>query len=298
MSDPHPAITNVPGVEVGHWTDPDARTGATVVTFPPDNRAAGEIRGAFPAEREFASLASGTNVDAIEAVIFAGGSARGLAAADGVVTGLGEDGVGAETPGGAYLQTVVGAVVYDLGVGDPLAFPGPAEGLAAYRARERSTVIGAVGAGAGATAAKWRGPEETLASGVGTWSVTVDGATVGALVVANPVGDVFSLEGDSLTGGPPVPSLHPAQEFGARQNTTLAAIATDARLDRPSLLRLLVRVHDAYGATLRPAHTRWDGDAAVAVSCGDVDVHPDAVNEAAFIAMARAIESVFRLPAG
>ncbi|MEM8707677.1 MAG: P1 family peptidase [Actinomycetota bacterium] len=283
------SITDVAGVEVGHWHDTELVTGVTAVVFPEGNTAAGEIRGGFPAAREFSTLASGMNTGAVDAVVFAGGSSRGLAAAEGVVDGLAVDGRGALGPDGPVLPTVAGAVVWDLGVGSSTAFPVVAAGRAAYEHRSSSTAVGSVGAGIGCTVAKWRGPEATVPGGVGSFSVEVDGATVGALVVVNAVGDVFDLEGSSLSGGPVEPLLHPAQEFGARQNTTLAAIATDASLSRDALLRLLVRVHDAFGACLRPAHTRWDGDAALAVSCGDVEVHPDAIGEAAFVAVARAI---------
>ncbi|MEM9203982.1 MAG: P1 family peptidase [Actinomycetota bacterium] len=289
-----PSITDVAGVEVGHWTDDTALTGCTVITFPVANTTAGEIRGGFPAAREFSTLASGMNTGAVDAVVFAGGSSRGLAAAEGVVEGLAADGRGELAPGGPVLPTVAGAVVWDLGVGASTAFPGVPEGRAAYEDRSATPGWGAVGAGVGATVAKWRGAGATVAGGVGSSSVAVGDAVVGALAVVNAVGDVFSLTGEPLTEGPPVPALFPAHEFGARQNTTLVAVATDAAMSRDALLRLLVRVHDAFGACLRPAHTRWDGDAALAVSCGDVEVHPDAVGEAAFVATAQAIEAAVR----
>ncbi|MEM9464296.1 MAG: P1 family peptidase [Actinomycetota bacterium] len=283
------SIADVPGVEVGHWTDAVARTGVTTVVFPALNVAAGEIRGGFPAAREFSTLASGMNTGAVDAVVFAGGSSRGLAAAEGVVEGLAADGRGALSAGGPVLPTVAGAVVWDLGVGSTTAFPDLAAGRAAYDARSAEPVSGPVGAGVGCTVAKWRGPAATVPGGVGSSSVAVGDATVGALAVVNAVGDVFSLDGASLSGGPSTPPLFPAQEFGARQNTTLVAVATDARMSRDALLRLLVRVHDAFGVCLRPAHTRWDGDAALAVSCGEIRVHPDAIGEAAFVATAGAI---------
>lgn len=284
------SLTDIAGVEVGHWTDAGARTGCTVVTLPVPNVGAAEVRGAYPATREFAPLGADMNTSTVDAVVFAGGSSFGLAAADGIMAPIeaaGRKANNIET----YLPTVVSAVVYDLAVGDAGVRPTAANGRAAYDARSRVPVTsGAVGAGTGATVAKWRGPDETSAGGIGSHSIGVGDATVGVLVVVNAVGDVSSLEGMPLTGGPHEPALGPAVPFEARRNTTLALLATDAALDRPGLQRLLVRLHDAFGACLRPAHTRWDGDAGVAISCGDATAHPDALGEAAFVATARAIE--------
>jgi L-aminopeptidase/D-esterase-like protein len=147
-------------------------------------------------------------------------------------------------------------------------------------------VQGLVGAGTGATCAKWRG--EKIPGGIGSAAVRVGGATVAALVAVNALGDVFSLEGESLTGGPPVagPLAKPPQ---SNQNTTLAVVATDAALTRAQLGRLLVRAHDAYGACLRPAHTSFDGDICFAVSAGTVPGEPHNLAEAAFEAVGRAI---------
>lgn len=294
MSPAPRSISDVAGVEVGHWTDAEARTGVTTIVFPAGNTAAGEIRGGFPAAREFSTLASGMNTGAVDAVVFAGGSSRGLAAAEGVVDGLAADGRGALAPGGPVLPTVAGAVVWDLGVGDSTAFPTAAAGRASYDARSDAPSVGQVGAGVGCTVGKWRAPDAALPGGVGSHAVDVGGAVVGAVAVVNAVGDVFSLEGASLSGGPPVPALFPERAFGARENTTLVAVATDAHMSRSALLRMLVRVHDAFGVCLRPAHTRWDGDAALAVSCGEIEVHPDALGEAAFLATGEAIANALR----
>ncbi len=288
-----PTITDVPGVEVGHWSEPAARTGCTAIVFPPGNTGAGEIRGAYPAAREFATLACGMNTGPVDAVLFTGGSSFGLAAASGLMEPL-EQARCEQLGTTSYLPVVTAAVIYDLAVGDPRARPGEAEGRAAYDARSSGPVErGAVGAGTGATVAKWRGRAATQPGGIGTWSVRAGEATVGVLVVVNAVGDVFTLEGEALTGGPAAPQLRPDATFGARENTTLAVLATDGRASRTQLQRALVRMHDAFGADLRPAHTRWDGDAAVAVSCGQIPIDLDELGEAAFVATARAIESVF-----
>ena len=154
-----------------------------------------------------------------------------------------------------------------------------------------------VGAGTGATVAGWRGFQAVKRGGLGSASVPVDGARVGALVVVNAVGDVFTLEGDPLTGGSPIPGP-PAFLPEAATNTTLVVIATDAHLVRDELIRVAVRAQDALAVCLRPGHTRYDGDAAFAVSCGDVEASVHLIGEAAFVATGRAIEAALQEAAG
>ena len=132
---------------------------------------------------------------------------------------------------------------------------------------------------------------------MGSHRVLVGDATVGALVVLNAVGDVFTLEGTPLTGGGPVPGA-PAATPPPLANTTLAVVATDAALDRAALLRLAVQAHAALAVCLRPSHTRYDGDVAFAVSCGAVFADPDALGAAAFEAVGRSIEAAVRNSAG
>jgi len=114
-------------------------------------------------------------------------------------------------------------------------------------------------------------------------------ATVGALVVANALGDVFTLEGEALTEGPHTSGPPGAPPILGEQ-TTLVVLATDAAATRVELSRLMVRAHDALGATLRPAHTRFDGDIVFAVSCGEVEANLDALGEATFQAVGRSVE--------
>ena len=286
-------ITSVPGVEVGHWADPVAMTGCTVVVFPEPNVAAVEIRGAAPGSRETALLAPGMRVETIQAILLAGGSAFGLAAADGVMAELERAGRGHPTPVGP-VPIVPTAVIFDLFVGDPTVRPGPAQGAAATRSASGDPVeMGSVGAGTGATVAGWRGPSAVKKGGLGSACTVVDDALVGALVVVNAVGDVFTLEGEPLTGGPLIPGP-PAALLDPATNTTLVVIATNARLGRNDLLRVTVRAQDALAVCLRPGHTRYDGDAAFAVSCGEVQTSVDLVGEAAFVATGRAIEAALR----
>lgn len=286
------SITAVPGVKVGHWSDHDAMTGCTVVVLPEPNVVAGEARGAAPGTREFALLQPGMRVEQIQALLLTGGSAFGLSAADGVVRGLEADGRGHETPVGR-VPIVPAAVIFDL-FPDFLARPGPDEGEAAYQAASDDPVrSGLMGAGTGATVAKWRGFDHRRPGGLGSALRTVGDASVGVLVVVNAVGDVFSLEGESLTGGdvePGPPNLTPE----AFTNTTLVVVATDAALSRLQLFRLVVRAHDALAACIRPVHTDFDGDVVFAASVGSVAAEVHSLAEAAFGATARAIENAVR----
>ncbi|MFW2338710.1 MAG: P1 family peptidase [Acidimicrobiia bacterium] len=285
-------ITAIPGVTVGHWTHPAQITGCTVIVLPEPNVAAVEIRGAAPGTRETALLQPGMRVETIQALLLTGGSAFGLAAADGVMKELAADGRGHPTPLGP-VPIVPGAVIFDMGVGDPETRPGQEQGALAYRAASADPVEpGRIGAGAGATVAKWRGFENIKPGGIGSASVTLDGVTVAALVVVNALGDVFTSAGEPLTGGVPEPDFDPISLMSG--NTTLVVVATDAAFDRPSTQRLAVRSQDALAACLRPAHTRYDGDAAFAVSCGDKAGDLDRLSEAAFSVTARAIEAAIR----
>jgi L-aminopeptidase/D-esterase-like protein len=278
-------LTAVPGVLVGHWTHSQGHTGCTVVVLPEPNVVAWEVRGAAPGSRETAILEPGMRVEQAQALVLTGGSAFGLATADGVMSQLEMEGRGHPTPVGP-VPIVPAAVVFDLRPGMPR--PGPEDGASAYRSAGADPVEqGLVGAGAGTTVAKWRGFEHARPGGVGSATVTIGAVVVGALVVANAVGDVFSLEGESLTGGWAVPG--PPALFPPAGNTTLAVVATNARLSRLDLLRVAVRAQDAYAVCLRPAHTRYDGDACFTVSCGQEDLSVDLVSEAAFESVGRAL---------
>lgn len=281
------SLTSVVGVKVGHWSDPEAMTGCTVIDLPEPNTVAGETRGAAPGSRETALLEPGMSVEQAQAFVLTGGSAFGLAAADGVMKALEDDGRGFPTPWGS-VPIVPAAALFDLAVGSAAIRPNAEHGERAYRAATSDPVQqGAVGAATGATISKWRGAPGP--GGLGSAAVTVAGATVAALVAVNALGDAFSLEGESLTGGPHVPGpLATPPPVG--QNTSLVVVATDAAFSRSELGRLSVRAHDALGACLRPAHTSFDGDTCFVVATGQTSAPLHDVAEAAFAAVGRAIE--------
>ena len=281
-------ITDVPGVSVGHSTDGDARTGVTVVTFGEPNVAVADVRGGAPGTRELGLFGDAIKPVTINAMMFAGGSAFGLGAAQGIVEQIEEEGRGAPTPTGP-VPIVPGAIIYDLMVGRSDVRPGPGDGRAAYLSRTNDPVVmGAVGAGTGATVGKVYGIDAATRAGIGSAATKVGDATVGVLVVLNAVGDVYSLDGERLTGSDTDRVDGQPGIFGF--NTTLIAVATDAFVeDRNELRRMAVRAHDALGATIRPAHTRYDGDVAWIVATPGIAADIDGLAEATFESVARAV---------
>ncbi len=282
------SITDVGGVSVGHYTDTDARTGVTVLTFPEPNIGIVDVRGGAPGTRELAIFGDAIKQVTVNALVFSGGSAFGLASAQGVVEELEAEGKGAPTPTGP-VPIVPTVILYDLMVGRSDVRPTPGDGRSAYLARtDEPVVMGSVGAGAGATVGKLAGIEHATRSGIGSASVRVGDATVGALVALNAVGDVYSLDGERLTGSEETDKLV-RQNLGFAQNTTLVAIATDALLERSEMRRLAVRAHDALGATIRPAHTRYDGDTVFVVSNEAHEANIDGLVQAAFDSVAESV---------
>ncbi len=260
-------IRDVPGIRVGHWTDAAARTGCTVVLGPDNGMVAGvDVRGSAPGTRETDLLRPTALVERVHAICLAGGSAFGLAAADGVMRRLAERGVGFATAV-RPVPIVPSAILFDLGVGDPDAYPTADAGAAATVAAESNDgpLEGAVGAGSGATVAKLGGVEQASPGGVGSAARHLtDGHLVGALVVNNALGDVYARDGSLLVGEPSDAAQPPSAG-----NTTLIVVATDASLDRAQARKLAELGHDALARGIRPAHTMFDGDVVFALSSGE-----------------------------
>jgi L-aminopeptidase/D-esterase-like protein len=258
----------IAGVRVGHVTR--SGTGVTVMLFPSGSIGSAEVRGGAPATRETDLLDPSRTVARVDAVALAGGSAFGLAAADGVMRYLAERGQGYATAGGP-VPIVPAACIFDLveAHGSP---PGADDGYeaAVEAARDEMLPTGRVGAGAGATVGKWRGREGAVPGGVGVAAVDIDGVRVGALAVVNAVGDVVAADGTTLAGstapvgGQSFPNPEPFEE--GRANTTLVVVVTDAALDKAGCFGMAQSAHDGFARALRPAHTRYDGDIAFAVA--------------------------------
>src|SRR3954447_17555236 len=188
------------GFACGHWTDSDGMTGCTALLAPPGAVGAGEVRGGGPGTRESDLLSPATSTAGPQAVVLCGGSAFGLAAADGVVRRLEAAGRGHATPA-ARVPLVSAAVVYDLMLGDPGARPDAEAGWAACDAAAPGEVArGSVGAGTGCAVGKLLGPGHWTRGGLGAASVMAGAATVAAVAAVNPVGDVIGADGAVLAG--------------------------------------------------------------------------------------------------
>ena len=301
-------IVDVPGIRVGHWTDAEARTGCTVILLPDAGAVAGvDVRGSAPGTRETDLLRPGMLVERAHAICLCGGSAFGLAAADGVMRYLRERGVGFAT-GALPVPIVPSAVIFDLATG-AAAWPGPDEGYAACMEAARSAgavVEGRVGAGSGATVGKLLGAEHSCPGGVGTAAVRLPGGTVvGALAVVNALGDVYGHDGRLLAGARAPDGTfagavrvlleegtpgRPAAPPVAGANTTLAVVATDAALDRTQCRKLAELAQDGLALAIRPAHTMFDGDTAFAVSTGQGNAVMTSLGAAAVEATWLAVE--------
>ena len=293
-------ITDIPGVRVGHWTHPEAQTGCTVVLLPEGTVASGEVRGGAPATREFDLLAPERMVDRLDAVLLTGGSAFGLAAADGVMRWCAEEGSGFPT-GAGPVPIVVTMALFDLLVGDGSVRPGPVEGYAACaEARGGAVQLGRIGAGAGATIGKWRGREHARPGGLGSATVRDGDVVVSALIAVNAVGDID--DGSEPDWPPPPPDVFGAGENTVMQNTvmhntvmhntTVGLIATNATLDKVGCLLVAQGGHDGLARALVPSHSRGDGDAIVAAATGLVEAVIDHVRFLAVRAVERAVRSV------
>jgi L-aminopeptidase/D-esterase-like protein len=289
----HGAITDIGGILVGHHQRlcADATlgsgwaTGSTVLLTPPATVGAVDVRGGAPGTRETDLLDPANSVRYVDAVLLTGGSAYGLAAADGVMRWLEEHGRGVAMDDGAgekLVPIVPAAVIFDLPVGEWACRPTAEFGYRAAQNAAAEVVTGTVGAGAGARAGVLKG-------GVGTASTVLDsGVVVGALVVVNSFGDVV----DSATGlpwtnflaadlnlSPPPPAQIAAfaalvADAAGRDalNTTVAVVATDAALGPASCRRVAVAAHDGLARAIRPSHTPLDGDTVFAVATGAVEV--------------------------
>lgn len=305
-----PSITDVPGLHVGHWTDVEAATGCTVLLAPADGIAAAAcVRGRATGTRELDAVMPGHLVTRIHALLFTGGSAYGLGAADGVMRWLASRGRGFDV-GAGVVPIVPTAVIFDLTVGE-FTWPDASAGFAACEAAGANVEEGSVGAGTGATVGKVLGAGGAMKSGVGTWSVRQDDVIVGALAVVNAFGDVRDAQGSIIAGARSDGGFVDARRvlaedvdghrsFGPpRGNTTLLVVATNAACDRAGLGEVASMVVDALGQRITPVGTRFDGDVVFAVSTGTREpASAMAIEMLAQDAAAMAIERAVRLAAG
>ncbi|MCL5942352.1 MAG: P1 family peptidase [Actinobacteria bacterium] len=279
----------IKGVTVGHSTNQTGGTGCTVVLVPGGAVASLDVRGGAPGTRETDLLSPYSSVGEPHAVVLTGGSAFGLAAADGVVTYLEEQGYGYQTPFGR-VPLVAAAVIYDLGLGQAHARPRAEDGYRAAAGASSLVEEGCVGVGTGATVGKVLGEEGWMKSGFAAAQLCLpSGVTVAAFTVVNAFGDVLAEDGSVLAGARlepgggepgPAPSCfldthaylltladHP--RFNSRmEHTTLSVVVTDARLTKTECSQVARMAHDGLARAVSPVHTPVDGDAVFVLSAG------------------------------
>ncbi len=285
-------ITAVSGIRVGNWTDPEGVTGCTVVLCPPGTVGSCDLKGGAPGTRETDAIRPGTVAPNVHAVLLTGGSAFGLAAADGVMRWLEDRGVGFDA-GAARVPIVPAAVLFDLAVGDPRARPGAAAGISVCEAANDGPVAeGSVGAGTGATVAKHPDPTAGWKGGIGTAAVVEDEVTVGALVAVNALGSITEDDGATIAENRN-PEAEPWSWPGA--NTTLVVVATDAALTKERAQLLARAGNEGVSLAVRPSHTMMDGDVVFALGTGGVEAAQAAIERMAAAAVAEAIRRAVRL---
>jgi len=295
------------GIRIGNATDSDGWTGCTVVLCPEGSTAACEVRGGGPGTRESDLLTPAASTSGVHAILLTGGSAFGLAAADGVVAYLEERGIGLPTRSG-IVPLVAAAVVYDLALGDPLARPGADEGYAAASAASSGEVQrGNAGAGTGCSVAKLLGPAGWTKGGLGFAERSVGGGCVAALAVVNAFGDVLAEDGSLLAGVWSEGGYRRTVDLLAegvsharpwRESTTLVCVLTDARLTKTQAWLVSRAASAGLARAVDPAGTSVDGDVTYCVATGLVDVDPLAVAAVAADVTAAAIRDAVRAATG
>jgi len=299
----HPSLNLAP-LQLGHATHSEYPPGCTVFLCPPETVGSVDARGPAPGSRELTLLQLDKPIQFVNAVLLTGGSAFGLAAADGVMRYLAERDIGHWTPI-RRIPIVPAAVVYDLFFSQGKFTPDAALGYeACLNARAEDIPQGNIGAGAGVTVGKWGGRTGPMKAGFGLACVEQDSLVVGAAAVVNAVGDVVNADGTVLAGARkpdggwlaadypyrPFPQQPPAQ----LTNTTLVVVWTNATLTKVEANRLAQRAHDGLAIAIRPVHTTHDGDTAFALATGQITANFDLVANTAVDVTAEAIRNAVR----
>lgn len=316
---PSPAnLAAVRGITVGHYTDAEAGTGCTVVLgLQGGMRASVAVRGRATGTRELDPLDPRHLVGHVDAILLTGGSAYGLGAADGVMRWLRARGRGFPVRAAGVVPIVPTAVIFDLGnVGTAARWPTADDAARACDAASTEIAEGSVGVGTGATVGKAHGLGGAMKGGLGTWAVRAGDVLVGALVVVNAVGDVRDASGAILAGarapgggfvdglrsfaaGQPAFGGAAAADDGESRNTTLAVVATNARLSKLELQAVAQAAGDALARRITPYGTVFDGDVVFAASTAEVlPASALQVEALAGLAVPEAVERAVRLARG
>jgi L-aminopeptidase/D-esterase-like protein len=287
------AITDIPGILVGHAQDDEALTGCTAILCKDDFIGGVDQRGGAPGTREIDALRPMHLVNQVHGIVLSGGSAFGLDAATGVVRFLEEKGVGFDTRV-ARVPIVPAAILFDLGLGKADVRPDAEMGYqACLNASVDAPQEGNYGAGTGATVGKILGMGQAMKSGIGTASMEIGGGIlVGAIAAVNVFGDVIDPQTGEIIAGARSTELRPFQigepgyfaetlqvmrsligrtalGFNRRENTVIGVVASNARLTKEEINKVAQMAHDGVARTVRPAHTMFDGDTIFAIANGE-----------------------------
>ena len=295
------SLHSIKNVRIGHASDEKHATGCSVLIFPKKGVCGVDVRGGGPASRETELLNPLMSNQGIHGLLLGGGSAYGLDAAGGIMKYLEENKIGLKV-GDALVPIVVGSCIFDLGCVDSSVRPDANMGYAACKDSELNIERnGNVGAGMGATVGKIRGAERSMKSGVGCYAVEVGKLQVGAIVVVNAIGDVYEMDSNIPLAGllnkdkteivssekEAVKLLQLASMLSL--NTTIAAIVTNADLDKSEMNKVAAMASNGIARTIRPVNTSMDGDSVYAVSVGKVKSCADVVGTIAAHVLAKAI---------
>lgn len=310
-------LTDIDGILVGHASRRDSLTGCTVILCEAGAVGGIDIRGSATGSTEWQVLAPDHVTDRIHGICLAGGSAFGLEAASGVRNYLARKGVGFATRAGV-VPLVPGAILYDLGLAKPGTHPDRDLGEAAAKAATSGPVAeGNAGAGMGASVGKLFGMDRAMKAGVGTAGVELEGPYAGvkvaALAAVNAFGDILDPRTGRILAGARraadrrefadtaaslMRGAHRAQAARQQgQNTTLAVVATNARLNKVEATKLAQMANAGFARAVSPAWTMFDGDVTFAISLGAQPCDLAALGSAAALALSEAIARAARLSA-
>lgn len=297
------AITDVPGIKVGHASDFNGLTGCTVILCEEGAVAGIDVRGSAAGTRQVDALSPGHIVDRVHAIVLAGGSSFGLDSATGVSKYLEEKGVGFDV-GITRVPIVPTAVIFDLLFGDHTVRPTAQMGYAACLNAQEEVPEGSVGAGVGAVIGKLFETSRAMKGGLGTCSVAMpDGLRVGALVVVNAFGDIIDNITGRLIAG--LRKSEDSMEFAnttnclkqgivkqkfALVNTTLGVVATNAGFSKRDITKVAQMAQGGLIKTINPVHTTFDGDLVFALSIGNIEADINKVGVLAEFVVAEAIK--------
>lgn len=294
------SIREMEGLSIGHASNAEGKTGVTVLYFPNGAQVGCDISGGGPASREIHLTDPMTADNPLNAVVLSGGSAFGLAAADGVMRCLEERGIGYET-GYAKVPLVCQSCIFDLGYGSSRIRPDAAMGYDACEKALSATddSMGNVGAGTGASVGKLLGMKQAQKAGLGIHAIQAGPLKIAAVVVVNALGDVFEPGTGKKIAGLMDPQRKEFLDFEQlftqfvtsqpQMNTTIGCIITNAKFDKAKLNKVASMTRNAYARCINPVGTLADGDSIYAASVGKVVSDVNLVGTLASRAMEQAI---------